>query len=475
MDNQFFKNHIDYDLDLEESILGIFLIEPGCYGSVYGLVEAACFYHKPHKKVYEAIDAYWKSGGQIDLLTVARYMYDKGILEVDGCNTGFYLTKLTKNVVSSAHIKTWCLYVRELYAKRIMHQATHGGVKGEDIFQQASNIQSLINKALEIRNTDDWLTGDTVAQQLIESMAKAKENGGIGVSTGVSTIDDLNGGFKPGQMIVLGARPAVGKSAFFGRIALRNAIAGKKVGVISLEMPAKDVFARMVASETNTPFWQIDKNEIAEEGQRNCVYNGINTVSQMPIYFSETARVNIHDIRAKADKLTRRYGLDFLIIDYLQLIDSHLTGNKNRENEVSEISRGIKVMAMNLGIPVLALAQLNRNVESRKGKDRYPQLSDLRESGSLEQDADVVMFLHRDFASGVTEDESGRSTENDARLIVAKWRNGSPTAVDLHFQGDTMKFSEFSEIDKQISFQSNPHKVFQNRQPFKDSDEEAPY
>lgn len=725
MDNTFFKNHIDYDLDLEQAVLGIFLLEKDSFGASFGLVEKECFFNKENQLVFEHIESYWKSGGQIDLLTIARTFYDKGIEYIGHSNIGYFLAQLSSKVISSAHLRSWCLFLRELYAKRIMHLATSGGIKGEDIFQQAGNIQKLINKALEIRSNDDWLNGSKVAELLIESMNKAKD-GDCGVTTSINMLDDINGGFKGGQMIVIGARPGTGKcfkkgteilmhdgtiknieeikvgefvlgidgeprnvlnchygkdnmyevtqlngisytvnskhdlclkagkkfrkyvhgdeevmevnkfvslsksiqekfkgymndctyfshkntnidpyilgvwlgdgnsadgrihnpdkeivdycnfyaksigvscitkyyenkhcyeisivrkktdtktgkglkfklnennllknkhiprdflftdkesrlnllaglldsdgyvskngmieiiqkkerlindikflcnslgfrtsikikksgiksigftgyyyrmiisgntsiiplkvkrkkdslnyskfteskmtqikinaigygeyfgieidgdhkfmlkdftvvhnSAYFGRIAVRAAAKGKKIGVISLEMVAKDVFARMVSAETDVPFYQIDRNQIVEESQRNVVYNGINSISKLPIYFSETAQVNIHDIRAKADKLNRRYGLDLLIIDYLQLIEGNGTKNKNRENEVSEISRGIKLIAMNMNIPVIALAQLNRNVEGRKGKDRYPQLSDLRESGCL--------------------------------------------------------------------------------------------
>lgn len=474
---EFFRKHIDYDLQLEESALGIMILEKGCFGSAYGLLESDCFYDSNHRTVYNEVEALWKSGAEIDCVSVAHHLYQKGILEIGGENTAYYLSKITLRVIRSDSLVQWCLYLRELYAKRIMMTATSGGLKDGDIFHQAGNISSMINKALEIRSTDDWQTGKSVAKALMQQMDNVHKEGKVGITTSITTLDDINGGFKPGQMIVIGARPGVGKSAFFGRIAVRAASQKKRIGVISLEMVSTDIFARLVAAETDIPFKSIERNEFIEESQRNFVYQGINTVSQLPIFFSDTAQVNIHDIRAKADKLHRRYGLDMLIIDYLQLVESSGDNkNKNRENEVSSISRGIKLIAMNMKIPVIALAQLNRQVEGRDGAKRYPRLSDLRESGSLEQDADIVMFLHRDFVSGVT-DIDGQSTENDADLIVAKWRNGSPTNIKLHFQGDTMKFSELHEIHSKQNYFNNPSASFRSStyKDFTEQDKMTPF
>ena len=441
---EFFKKNIDYDLEIEKSVLGVFTIEPNSFGSVYGILSAECFYDANYRSVYEEIEKYWQDGGQIDLLTIARQFYAKGKTHIANETVGYFLSGLSMSVVSSAHLRNWCLILRELYAKRIMYTATHGGVTGDTIFDTAQKIQAEINKAFQVKATEDWISGEKLHSMMSEKMTKVAQEGNSGISTSISKIDERNGGFKPGQMIVVAARPGIGKSALMGSIATNAASKNSTVGVISLEMPVVDVFSRIISAETNVPFSTIDRNRLFDEAQKNLVYSKIATLSRLPIFFSETAQVSIFDIRAKAEQLQRRKGLDMLVIDYLQLIESSGTSkNTTRENEVSKISRGIKLIAMDLKIPVIVLAQLNRNVESRTGKARYPILSDLRESGSIEQDADVVMFLHSDFKAGHETDENGNSTESERDIIVAKWRNGeSDLHIKLKFDGPTMKFSE---------------------------------
>ena len=275
----------------------------------------------------------------------------------------------------------------------------------------------------------------------------------LGVSTSLTSLDRLNGKFRDTNLIVIGARPSVGKSAFMGRIATHAAFEGKTVGIISLEMEDKDILARSVSAESEVDFWRIDRNKFEqEEEQRNSVYKTIGKLSTLPIYFSDTAQVGMTDIRAKAERLKQRHGVDLLIIDYLQLVEPENASNRNREQEVSKISRGLKLLAMNMKIPVIILAQLNR--QSAETGDKKPQLHHLRESGSIEQDADVVMFLHRDWVSGIKVDESGDSTEYQADLLVRKWRNGGPCDIKLGFHGPTMKFTEI--IRSEFNAQAEP-------------------
>lgn len=409
-----FKKFIDYDPDLEESVLGIFLIEPLTFGACYGIVSEDCFYEQKHLLVYNEIEEYWKAGGQIDLLTISRRFYEKGILEIAGHNTSYFLSGLTRSVVSSSHIESWCLFLRELGAKRLMIEATTSGMgKGENVFESAELIKNKIQKALEIKATNDWLNVSNVSQQLLENITNAAENGNSGLSTGFGTLDKANGGFKPGNMVVVAARPGMGKSAFMGKIAKELAMKNKRVGVMSLEMPAADVFARIVSAESGIPFWKIDKGLVTDEDNQNKINESLSRLSHLPIFFSETAKVNSFDIRAKAEKLQRKNGLDILFIDYLQLIDSDESKNKTRENQVSSISRAIKLLAMDLKIPVVILAQLNRQAANDK-----PELHHLRESGAIEQDADVVMFIHRDWEAGKQVNEDGGSTENEADLLI---------------------------------------------------------
>lgn len=253
-----------------------------------------------------------------------------------------------------------------------------------------------------------------------------------------------------GDMIVLGARPSVGKSAFLGLLSMNMAKNGRKVGIISLEMSNAKIAGRLAALDTGVDFATLYRGLAIDEAMQERLYQQIgNRTAQLPIFVSDKTQVSMPEIKAKAMKLKHKEGCDILFIDYLQLVDSSGYGNKNsnRENEVRQMSRGCKLMAKELDIPVVVLAQLNREVTGRKGDDRYPKLSDLRESGAIEQDADVVMFLHRDWMSGFETNERGESTEREADLIVRKWRDGEPNLrIPLEFDPPRMKFSERKEI-----------------------------
>jgi replicative DNA helicase len=280
---------------------------------------------------------------------------------------------------------------------------------------------------------------------LMVHQQKIKEGKVEFLTTGFKAIDKLNGGFSPGQMIVIGARPSMGKSALMGKIAVAIAQQKKTVGIVSLEMNNNEIAARLASLETDIEFWRIYRNLFTDQNQQESFYNKISKQSiNLPIFISDKTKVDINEIRAKATKLKYKHGLDILMIDYLQLVGSEETNNRNsnREQEVAKISRGVKLLAMELEIPAIILCQLNRQVTSRKGKERYPQLSDIRESGSIEQDADVVMMLHRDWMSGFEVDDAGMSTEGQADLLGVKWRNGALFKLDLDFNPEKMKFSE---------------------------------
>lgn len=433
-----YEENIDYDKELERAVLGIILLEPYSYSKVHGLLSSECFYLPSHNNVYQTIRNMWTLGMQIDLMSVTRRMYDKGhVLMDDFTNTGYYLANLCSEVTQGAHLQQWCLMLRELAVKREIIRITHEGLAGDDPLAATQRIQKQLEDALRVSSTNDWIDASVAAVQLTDHM-EAVRGKYVGLQTGYKLIDTVNGGYRGGQLIVVGARPAVGKSAFMGGQAISIAKQGAPVGIISLEMPARDIFGRMVSSESGIGFREIDHNEL-EEHQMQRFLTVMSNVASLPIYFSDTAKVNIHDIRAKAEMLKQKHGIKALFVDYLQLVDETAGKNRNRENAISEISRGLKMIAMNMDIPVIALSQLNRESES---KDRKPKKSDLRESGSLEQDADIVMLLHRDYATGKVIDENGNSTINKAELLVEKWRNGSPLKLDLHFDPPTMTFSE---------------------------------
>jgi len=480
-----FKEHLDYDTELEEKVLGVFLMEPQAYSLVISILREECFYNFKTREIYKAIREMYEKGYSIDYLVVQRYFFDKGIDKLQESNIPYYITILQSGVVSSAHLVTWCLMLRELAANRLMYELKNSGSLKGDAFEEATKIEEQLRQIMDVKVTDDWVHISKVAVKLTKHMDAVKDNNGeMGISTSIPILDKLNGGFRDTNLIVIGARPSVGKSAFMGRIAIHAAFKKKTVGVISLEMDDKDIFARNVSAESDVDFWRIDRNAFDyEEEQRVKVYDAMSRLSTLPIYFSDTAQVSLTDIRAKAERLKIKNGINLLIIDYLQLIEPENISNRNREQEVSKICRGLKVLAMNMKIPVIILAQLNRQSEE-KGGDKKPQLHHLRESGSIEQDADVVMFLHRDWVCGIKENENGGSTEGEADLLIRKWRNGSTTEIKLNFQGATMKFTEvveeqtFSQQTPQSdnSAFSKPNSGFQDRRlPPEKEDFDVPF
>jgi replicative DNA helicase len=435
--------HIDYNPDIERAVLGICTLEPAAFGSVYGLLTPDCFHLQAHAQVFAAMAQLWENGAPIDLLTLTHHMFSMGVDHISGDNTAYYLSRLGADVVNSAHLQYWCMLLRELAARRTMIRITTRGFAGDDVVQAAEQVQEQLRKAMEIRSTDDWLDASKAAISLTTHMDEVRNKNTIGISTTFPQIDKINGGFRPGNLVVVGARPSVGKSALMVSIAVSAAKQGYKTGIISLEMPAHDIFGRMVSSDSGVAFSDIDRNRLEEEAQRSYIYQSISRLATLPLWFSDTAQVNIHDIRAKAEKLKRRHGLDMLIIDYLQLIEETQSSNyRNREQTISQVSRGLKLLAMNLGIPVIALSQLNRESENRANKK--PSMADLRESGAIEQDADIIMLLHRDWRCGISADAQGHSTEYQADLLIPKWRNGIPLDLKLKFEPHIMRFEEAS-------------------------------
>lgn len=434
-----FEAFKDYDTQLEKAVLAACMIDTYAYSKVHGVLNADCFYITAHKKVYAAIVQVWEYGEPIDLITVTRRLFDNNIATLEHNNAAYYLSSLCRDVISSAHMQHWCVKLRELAARRMMITLTSTRFSGDDVLEGAEDIQQKLQEALHVRQATDWLTSSKAAIDLIDHMDNITSNGVAGISTGFPTLDRANGGFQSGQLVVIGARPSVGKSALMGGIAVTAAKSGHKVGIISLEMPAKDVFGRIVSRETNVDFSDIDRHGLHSEEVRAIVSNAISYYAELPIYFSDVATCTIYDIRAKAEQLKRRHGLDILMVDYLQLIEE-TDKYRSREQGIAQISRGLKLLAMNLEIPVIALSQLNRESEHRANKK--PTMADLRESGAIEQDADIVMLLHRDWRAGITQDEFGNSTEHQADLLIYKWRNGSPQDLKLHFKATTMSFSE---------------------------------
>lgn len=447
---QFIKDQ-HYSFKFENAVLGACMLETTAFARIYDIVDKSVFYSDANQIVFSCISEMYRNGVMVDILTVFDYIQNtKGIASFEHKSTAWYCAELTKYVVSTANLEYHAYVLKRMWMERELIKLTHGGIKLEgDVREKITSLNLSIQKINSGHYTKDWQD----LSELIIGLSKHQDemliSKGMGLTTGIKKLDNLNGGFFKGQMVIIGARPSVGKSAFMGQMAIAMAKMNKKVGIISLEMNNNEIAARLSSLETETDFKVIFRNLFHDENTRAKWYRKItNEFIGMPIYVTDKTKVNTSDIKSKVQKLKyEKGGVDCIFIDYLQLISSEEDGkNRNRENEVSQISRMCKLMAKDLEIPVIVLCQLNRAVTHRTGNARYPQLSDLRESGSLEQDADVVMFLHRDWTTGLQEymtDSTGASTENSADLIVRKWRNGENNIhIELQFEGSKMKFVE---------------------------------
>jgi replicative DNA helicase len=458
-----FTENIHYSHEIENAVIGACLLEPSAFARIYDVVKPDTFYSSENQTIYGAIAKMFDENIPTDLLTVTNFICKNlGVKDFNGSNVPFTLSKKTNSVISTANIEYYGFCLKQMWLDREVMRITQSGMQYGDGFEKLSILKDQINSLSVSTVVNDWQDMTQLMVGLYRHQEQMENTGGMGVSTGFKTIDKMYGGFHSGQMIVIAARPSVGKSALAGQIAFNMAQKGTRVGIVSLEMNNNEIAARMGSLDSDIDFASIFRGLYKDQDDRDTFYKKVSkSTSNLPIYVTDNTDVNVTEIKAKAYKLKQRHGLDCLIVDYLQLVGSDNNQNRNRENEVAKISRGFKIIAKELNVPLVVLAQLNRDVDKRKGKDRFPQLSDLRESGAIEQDADAVMFLHSDFKSGITQDENGNSTEGKANLVIRKWRNGDANIiVDLDFDGPKMRFNEssianygiFKSMDRDVQF-----------------------
>lgn len=466
--------------ELEEAVLGALMLEKDRLAEVLGIIpEPDCFYVDAHQKIYAAIKRLNDKGMPVDLLTVTEELRKTKEIELVGGE--YYLTKLTMNVVSSANVEAHSGIVMEKFLKRELIRVSGRTISEayEDIsdpFDLQVKFLEEVNRVFKTGSGRGWVSAETVARDYLQEREdRLTGKTGTVISTTFPYVDHINIGFRPTQFILIGARPSVGKSAFVLPIVINTAEKHGAVGIINLEMENTQTFGRMISQRSGVGFTDLEKNyNIGED----VLINHVGKLSKLPVYFNSVPSMNIHQIVAAATWLKEEKDVQLLVIDFLQLIEEG-SNNRNREQNISATSRALKVLARTLKIPVIAIVSLNRQSESRQ--DKKPQLGDLRESGSLESDGDIVMLLHRDWQAGIEQDAEGKSTETEADLIIAKWRNGKTGSVKLHFDGPTMKFSEPPEIapypERQINHNATMQSAFQRQRPqVKDNEgEDAPF
>lgn len=441
-----FRPFVHYGLELERAVIGICLMEKSAFSRAYGMIEPDCFYSEDHRKIFQTIADMYGAGIPIDFYTVLHKVVEDHGAELLGGPANVVLLTCTNEVVSSAHIEFHCHMIREMWKRRevVKIQTSFPEDEGLDPGKNIQSINDQIQKIVQGKYKSEWQDMSELIYNLFihqHEMATGKKTF---VTTGFKSLDQKNGGFYNGQMIVIGARPSVGKSALMGKMAIAQAKQGNKIGIISLEMNNNEIAARLSSLDTDIEFWKIFRTIAKDEELHKYFYEKVSkSLVQLPIFISDKTKVNMTDVKAKAMKLKATRGCDVLMIDYLQLLDSE-GGSRymNREQTVSQMSRGIKLLAKEMDIPVIVLCQLNRDITKRSYADRFPRSSDLRESGAIEQDADVVMFIHRDFMAGYEVDENNNTTVNNADLVCTKWRNGAPCRVEIGFDPEKMKFYE---------------------------------
>lgn len=436
--------------ELEKAVLGAILIQSSAIYDITNIIQPQSFYIPAHQTIYTAMRSLMQAEKPIDAITVSEELKAKDQLEDVGGLP--YLIELTELIGTAAHLEYHARIVQQKYIQRELIRASTEIQKLS--YDETKDVDDLISFAEgEIFNISEGMVkkelvriGD-VMEVAKKSIEKAAENKGSyrGVPSGFTDLDRLTSGWQPSDLIIIAARPSMGKTAFVLSMARNMAVEYQKpVVFFSLEMSAQQLVNRLIAAEIEISGEKIRNGDLTEE-EWQCFESRTHRLGAAPLYIDDTPAMSVFELRAKCRRQARtKEGLGIVIIDYLQLMTSGVDNKGSREQEVSTISRSLKAIAKELNVPIIALSQLNRGVETR-GNDRRPQLSDLRESGAIEQDADIVAFIHRPEYYGIKEDENGISTKGLATIIVAKHRNGAVDDVRLKFVKDLAKFQDYDE------------------------------
>lgn len=429
--------------ELEGVILGAILLESDAFGRVKPLLKPQHFYKPINCELYQLMCDMFSEGLGIDSVTVAIEANRRKIKLHGIDNLPYYLTCLDRDVCSTAHLEQYAAYLREYHAKRellrIQMEAPTDNM-GTDVLERAMKVRDSVQEILAFNAVEEFQDISQVMVKLSKHMDDVVGKDLLGIPTGFKTLNDLTAGWQPGQLIVIGARPSVGKTAFICKIIIMAALKGFTVGLIQLEMIAEMIGARLLSIFSKVPFWRIWRAKFEDNSQADITINSMGDLANLPILISDKTKESVSDIRAKALKLKKRGKLDILIIDYLQLMEGEGKSG-TREQEVAKMSRGLKLLAMELKVPIIVLCQLNR--DSDKATDKMPRMSNIRESGAIEQDADIIMLLHRAWKAGILVDpETGESTENQAQIILEKQRNGETAVININFEPESMHFYE---------------------------------
>jgi replicative DNA helicase len=427
------------NLEAEQAVLGSVLIDKNAIFRVSDVLVPNDFYTPAHERIYEAILSLYEKHQPIDVLSLTNYLKERETLKEVGGST--YLADLTNQVSSASHVQHYATIVKE---KKILRDLIKASAEiGEAVFNSSSEVEDLLDdveqKILSISQKSlpqNFVSLKDDLTNAYERIAQLHAGDGKlrGVPTGFPGLDETLSGLQKSELIILGARPSVGKTSLALDIARNASKAGASVGIFSLEMSRESLQDRLISAESQVPLWNILTGRIRGDDEFSMIQGALDRLSEVKMFIDDTPSLNIMQMRSMARRLQVEHGLDLLIIDYLQLIRPR-TNSDNMVNMITEISRGLKGLARELKVPVLALSQLSRGVEQRDSK--IPKLSDLRESGSIEQDADVVMFIWRDDRNP---NDTSNARDNTVHLRIAKHRNGALKDMDFFFDSERTSF-----------------------------------
>ena len=472
-------------IDLEEAVLGAMLIDEKGVNEVIDILSPEVFYKKSHQLIFESIQRLFRESEPIDLLTVSADLKKNKNFEVIGGD--FYLIGLSQKVSSSAHIEYHSRIIQQKFIQRKLITISNEIISKS--YNESTDVIDLLDEAesklYDIAQNNIKGSSETAQNLVIQAKNRieeiSKQEGLSGISTGFEKLDRLTSGWQPSDLIIVAARPGMGKTALALSMA-RNVSVQKKIPVafFSLEMSSVQLITRLISSETGLSSDKLRTGKLADHEWQQLNIK-VSDLESAPLYIDDSAALTIFELRAKARRLASSHGIKLIIIDYLQLMNLG-SSNKagNREQEISTISRNLKALAKELNIPVIALSQLSRAVETRGGTKR-PILSDLRESGAIEQDADIVSFLYRPEYYGITEwdDDMKTPSEGQGEFIVAKHRNGALDSIKLKFVANLGKFEDIDSFDSPFEFQSKlntDNKLSDFSEPSnKDDDEDVPF
>lgn len=440
-------------IDIEKVVLGALMIDKDAFTVVSEIIKPETFYEARHQKIYEAVQSLNLQEKPVDIMTVTEELRHKGTLEDIGGPA--YVVELSSQVASSAHIEYHAHILAQKFLARQLIQ--FASMIETDAFDETVDVDDLMQKAegalFEISQKNmlqDYVQIDTIVDQAHQLLLQAsnREGGLTGVPSGFRKLDDITAGWQPSDLVIIAGRPAMGKTSFALSIAKNVAIDYRKpIAFFSLEMNNVQLVNRLISNVCSIPGNKILNGQLTPDEWERFDSN-IRKMQGAPIYVDDTPGLSIFELRTKARRLVREHGIELLMIDYLQLMNANGMRFNSRQEEVSTISRSLKGLAKELNIPVLALSQLSRAVEQRDGPEgKRPQLSDLRESGAIEQDADMVLFVHRPEYYHILQDEKGNDLHGMAQIIIAKHRKGATGDVLLNFRGEYTRFSNPEDID----------------------------